>query len=261
MTAVLASPFAERRRRAAELAERWSYAAEVLRVYAAIAAVQEEAFAAAQAEPPATLDAALALVAERVMPRVIAATVAAAPEPLAAEAQTLLYGGDLAAPAAAWLAGEELTPARAFLARAATAPILEAVPGLLPPPLEASPRRCPACGALPQLSLFTQSGEALLTGQRRLHCSRCATTWSYPRMTCAGCGENSTGRLPILADHDAFPHLRVDGCETCRTYLVTVDLAREPQAVPVVDELAALPLDLVARERGLRKITPNLVGM
>jgi hypothetical protein len=28
----------------------------------------------------------------------------------------------------------------------------------------------------------------------------------------------------------------------------------------VVDELAALPLDLVARERGFTKIIPNLMG-
>jgi hypothetical protein len=30
--------------------------------------------------------------------------------------------------------------------------------------------------------------------------------------------------------------------------------------VPEVDELAALPLDLFAAERGLFKITPNLMG-
>ena len=261
MTAVLASPFVERRRRAAELAERWPFAAEVLRVYSTIAAVQADAFEAARDDPPATLDAAPGWIAERVIPRVIAATVAVAPEPLVAEAQSLLYGGDAAGVVAAWLAEEELPPARAFLARAASAPVLEAAPGLLPPPLEPSPRRCPACGALPQVSIFTSSGEALVTGQRRLQCSRCAATWSYARMTCAGCGEDISSRLPILADHDAFPHLRVDACDTCRTYLISVDQAKEPSAVPLVDELAALPLDLAARERGLRKVTPNLVGM
>jgi len=30
--------------------------------------------------------------------------------------------------------------------------------------------------------------------------------------------------------------------------------------VPVVDELAAIPLDLYAREQGFSKITPNLMG-
>jgi formate dehydrogenase maturation protein FdhE len=42
--------------------------------------------------------------------------------------------------------------------------------------------------------------------------------------------------------------------------LLTFDLRRETRAVPVVDEIAALPLDLFARDQGLTKITPNLMG-
>ena len=34
-----------------------------------------------------------------------------------------------------------------------------------------------------------------------------------------------------------------------------------PGAVPIVDELAAVPLDLYAREQGKHKIVPNLMGM
>jgi formate dehydrogenase maturation protein FdhE len=40
-----------------------------------------------------------------------------------------------------------------------------------------------------------------------------------------------------------------------------VDLRRDAAAVPVVDELAALPLDLYAKEHGLQKALPNLMGM
>ena len=36
--------------------------------------------------------------------------------------------------------------------------------------------------------------------------------------------------------------------------------AATPRAVPEVDELVALPLDLYAGEHGLTKITPNLMG-
>ncbi|HEY3183666.1 MAG TPA: formate dehydrogenase accessory protein FdhE, partial [Gaiellaceae bacterium] len=57
-----------------------------------------------------------------------------------------------------------------------------------------------------------------------------------------------------------FPHLRIAGCSTCRRYLIEVDMARDPHAVPEVDELAALPLDLYAADEGLTKITPNLMG-
>jgi formate dehydrogenase maturation protein FdhE len=54
--------------------------------------------------------------------------------------------------------------------------------------------------------------------------------------------------------------LRVEACATCHKYLIDIDLARDPRAVPEVDELTALPLDLFAAEHGLSKVTPNLMG-
>jgi hypothetical protein len=57
-----------------------------------------------------------------------------------------------------------------------------------------------------------------------------------------------------------FPHLRVEACASCQRYLLDVDLGRDARAVPEVDELAALPLDLYAAEHGLVKVTPNLMG-
>jgi FdhE protein len=62
------------------------------------------------------------------------------------------------------------------------------------------------------------------------------------------------------ADTPTFPHLRIDACASCERYLIDVDLGRDPRAVPEVDELAAMPLDLYATEHGLSKITPNLMG-
>ena len=79
-------------------------------------------------------------------------------------------------------------------------------------------------------------------------------------MTCASCGESEGAKLPIYQEQETFPHMRIDGCRTCKRYLLTIDLRRDPRAVPVVDELAALPLDLYATDRGLTKITPNLLG-
>ena len=78
-------------------------------------------------------------------------------------------------------------------------------------------------------------------------CCRCGESWIYQRMTCAGCGEETPDKLPIFADAERFPHLRADACETCRRYVITVDLRKDAEAVPIVDELAALPLDLVPR--------------
>ena len=104
-------------------------------------------------------------------------------------------------------------------------------------------------------------------------------------MTCPACGEDSSSRLPIFnevgtasgehgsvvrglegrlqgrAEHKAvFPHIRIEACDACRRYLLGVDVLADAAAVPLVDEMSALPLDLFARERGFSKVTPNLLG-
>jgi formate dehydrogenase maturation protein FdhE len=52
----------------------------------------------------------------------------------------------------------------------------------------------------------------------------------------------------------------VDVCDTCHTYLKSVDLTKTGLAVAVVDELATIPLDLWAREHGYEKLQMNLLG-
>jgi len=103
-------------------------------------------------------------------------------------------------------------------------------------------------------------------------------------MTCPGCGEDASEKLPVFSEHGTtsgergsvvrglpaeegvvehravFPHMRIEGCDTCRRYVLSVDLAADASAVPVVDEMAAIPLDLYAREQGFAKITTNLMG-
>jgi FdhE protein len=162
----------------------------------------------------------------------------------------------------AWLEGPETSGTDTFLARASTQPVLEALPEIAAGlrSADAGERHCPRCGGFPQVAVFPDTGEALLTAQRTLVCSRCANEWVTSRMTCASCGETAGGKMPVLSDVEHFPHLRIDACEMCRRYLITVDLRKDPRAVPLVDELAALPLDLVAAERGYTKIARNLMG-
>ena len=50
-------------------------------------------------------------------------------------------------------------------------------------------------------------------------------------------------------------------CQSCKTYIKTVDLTVDGRAVPIVEEIAMLPLDLWAVEQGYNKIQLNLVGM
>jgi len=281
--AVEVDRWAERRRRTAELRERRPFARELLDFYGALLSVQEAAFldAVATRPPPDMLG---AYVAELVVPAIVDVTVAAGPATLRAAAGGRLEEGDLHAVVMAWLRGESLPPVDTFLARASTSPVLEALDDRAAAAFAGrSERTCPRCGGPPQLSYFAPAGEDLATGPRRLVCARCHAAWGYARMTCAACGEDSSARLTVFSEEGTasgergsvvrglpagepigspavFPHVRVEACETCKRYLLNIDLAADPSAVALVDELSAIPLDLYARERGFSKITPNLMG-
>jgi FdhE protein len=264
------SPWPARRRRAEELRERYEFAGEVLGLYVALLDVQEPAFEAALVDSPEPSELPRFL-ARELLPRIVAATVAAGPPRLAEQAVGRFHSAELEDLVSRWLQGKEQTAVDRYLARATAAPVLEALgPDALAAacaraaqPAKSRQRgaRCPHCGGPPQVSFLPASAETLVSAPRRLVCARCAGSWTHTRMVCAGCGEATGGRLPVYADGERFPHLRIEGCETCRRYLLSVDARRDAAAVPEVDELAALPLDLYASERGLRKVTPNLMGM
>jgi formate dehydrogenase accessory protein FdhE len=253
--------YAQRRERARELGARFDFAQQPLALYLAIVDAQERAFERARSDPPSRDDLG-AFVVRTALPGVMEAAVAAGTETLR-EATLLRFDeADLEGLIEAWLDGDETSATDTFLARASTQPVLEALPELAAQlrTTESTDRTCPQCGGLPQVAVFPETAEALLTAQRTLVCSRFANEWVMSRMTCASCGETSGAKMPILADVDLFPHLRIDACEICRRYLITVDQRKDPRAVPVVDELTALPLDLVAAERGYTKIARNLMG-
>jgi formate dehydrogenase maturation protein FdhE len=253
--------WSERRGRALQLLELHPHAAELLQLYAALCEGWSQLAEEMSTQLPDS-GALPAFAAGRMMPKVVEATLAAGPRTLCETVLNRYHQPGLEEMARRWLDGAELPAVDRYLARASVAPVLEALPALARATgsSTADPRHCPNCGGLPQLSYFGVSGEALMTAPRQLLCSRCAQSWVYPRMICAGCGGEDTSRLPIFSDLERFPSLRIDACEACESYLVTVDVPKDPRALPVVDELAALPLDLYAQERGFHKITPNLMG-
>jgi formate dehydrogenase maturation protein FdhE len=259
------SPYPDRRRRSGQLRGRQPYAAEVLTLYLALLDVQEEVFQAVRERPPRA-DSVSAYAVGRVLPRVLEVTLAAGPAKLAEAVVGRYHSADLDDLVSRWRRFGEQSLTDRYLARAAVAPVLEALPseslaaicGGAPGP--ASQSRCPRCGALPQVSYSALSGETLVSGPRYLVCARCSLGWVHSRMCCAACGETASSHLPIYADGEQLPHLRVEACDTCRRYLLAVDLRKDAAAVPLVDELAAMPLDLFAKERGLRKVVPNLMG-
>jgi len=117
---------------------------------------------------------------------------------------------------------------------------------------------CFVCGGAPVVGSLRDLPEAL--GSRCLTCGVCGCEWRLPRLTCAHCGEDDASKLTVHAA-ESLPWIRVDECGTCGRYLKTIDLRRRGDAVPLVDDLATLELDLWARERGLTRVQDNLFGL
>ena len=120
---------------------------------------------------------------------------------------------------------------------------------------DATHARCPICESLPVAAALREEGHG---GRRSLICSLCFAEWDYLRIQCPACRENRFDALPVYTA-DAPAHVRIDACDSCRTYIKTIDLTIDGLAVPAVDDLASLPLDLWARERGYRRLYPNVL--
>jgi FdhE protein len=124
-------------------------------------------------------------------------------------------------------------------------------------PLRGTPVRCPFCLGKPQVGALRQEGDG---AKRFLICSLCSTEWSYGRIVCPACGEETVDKLAIYTASQ-FNHVRVEACDTCGRYIKTIDLTKNGLAVPVVDELATIPLNFWAHEHGYIKMQPNLLGI
>lgn len=125
------------------------------------------------------------------------------------------------------------------------------------PPLHTTPFLCPLCSSKPLVGALRPEGDG---GKRSLICALCGNEWDFRRLICAACGEEDVHKLPIYSAKE-IGLVRVEACDTCHQYLKTVDLTKEGHAVPVVDELATIPLNLWAEEHGYRKIHTNLLGI
>ena len=115
--------------------------------------------------------------------------------------------------------------------------------------------RCPVCGGAPVVGVLREEGHG---ARRRLVCGLCLTEWNYLRVVCVRCGEQRFDALPVFSA-EQYPHARVEACDTCQSYLKTIDAGRDGRAVPVVDDLATITLDLWAREQGYARVRTNLI--
>lgn len=263
-------------RRANELAAKHSFAAEALRFYTHAAQFQKSLYLDLEKECGSTkefrelgtlrqeLD--LFLLLPRFAP-FLSVVEQHAPESLGESARNLRTAGS-----AAWqseLAGlwqrdssaaeaETLPGANALLAWI----FLQAYGEYLAdhsdhPPLDGTPHVCPMCGSKPQVGVLKPEGDG---GKRLLICSLCATEWDYRRILCPSCGEEDVNKLAVYTA-EGLGHVRVEACDTCRRYIKTVDLTKNGHAIPVVDELATIPLNLWASEHEYEKLQVNMLGI
>jgi len=266
--------YGERIERAARLAQIHEFAREILTFYGAIAKFQREYYESlpklwgTKPVAPAGGDLRTALNLGVVLGRfedLLKMVGERAPGALAREANNLQAKGCARQGEILqefWKTGlqEEEAPGTRladFFARAMLRPYADFVCGaMLPPAPLLTTCRCPRCNSLPLLGILRPEGDG---GKRFLLCEFCGLEWEFRRILCAKCGEEQEGKLPIYVA-EQLPHIRMECCETCKHFLRTIDLTKDGHAVPVVDDLAALPLSLWAEEHGYRRIQGNLLG-
>jgi FdhE protein len=117
--------------------------------------------------------------------------------------------------------------------------------------------RCPFCKRKPGVGVLRPLGDG---GQRSLVCSLCLAEWEFRRIICPGCGEENHAKLPVYTAEE-LKHVRVEGCDSCKSYIKTVDLTKSGLAEPIVDEMASIPLDLWAQKQGYTKLQCNLMQL
>ena len=252
--------------RAEQLAAQASAVKELLTFYAGLLSVQLEVYEYLRRRPDwlpsGVLESDLSAL-RALMPRLLTAVTTSAPEMLATEAQRwlrssadeidqLLLAYWRAPSDAQFFAKAFLQPYAQWLIETGARPVDRNLAHRL--------MLCPHCGGKPQLSFLRPIEGAPEGGGRSLLCCLCLHAWPFRRVVCVSCGEERPAQLAYFSAPE-YQHVRIEACDSCGYYLKGVDLTRLGLAVPLVDEVAAAPLDLWAREQGYTKIELNLVGL
>jgi FdhE protein len=113
---------------------------------------------------------------------------------------------------------------------------------------------CPVCGSFPHMSEL--KGE----GQRFFACSFCGFGWPSERLKCPFCENREHESLHYFYEEGKEIY-RVDVCDKCRQYIKTVD-SRKLNFEPDMDleDIITLHLDMLASEKGFKRLVPNIWG-
>jgi FdhE protein len=111
---------------------------------------------------------------------------------------------------------------------------------------------CPTCGSLPGMAQLVGHDPGRL---RLLSCACCGTRWRYRRTGCPFCASVEDHRLAAVAV-EGEGGLRIDYCESCDGYLKTYD--GEGNERLLLADWTSLHLDIIARDRGLKRLAASL---
>ena len=260
---MIRSKWDQRIRRADELASAYPFAADVLRFYSHVARFQKDLYTH-MAEVGTDLSADLSLLLPK-FPDFPGHIAAVAPEPMAQYARDLKKREPvdwLDSLRSFWPAAPRFQPEPGREVELLVCIFLQPYAEYAASRSEPIPPRdplgtCPFCSAQPVAGVLRPEGDG---AKRSLICSLCATEWSIGRIMCPACGEETVEKLAVYTA-DRFPHVRVEACDTCRHYIKTIDLTKNGHAVPIVDELATIPLNLWAQQHDYLKLRANLLGI
>lgn len=245
------SPYERRVARARDLAVQFPPSANVLDFYGRIALFQKSVFEGLAAKADTDVRTVLPH-----LPVLVDLVKAYGPARLAEYADASLGNWIVAF----WDAGAKTAALESeplFFARSLLQPYAEWLATRGAPPQETQEAACPFCGGKPVAGVLRGEGDG---AKRSLICSLCATEWQYRRIVCPNCGEQNKDHLPVYIA-EGINYIRVEACDECKTYIKSVDLTRNGHAIPTVDELATVALNIWADDHGYAKLETNLLGM
>jgi FdhE protein len=150
----------------------------------------------------------------------------------------------------------EWPAARAFAAEALLQPFAARIAARATPQVSPDASSwCPLCTGPPLVAVLRDEAHS---ARRSLVCGLCQTEFPALRIQCIQCGETQFDSLPVFRA-DELASVRLDACDTCHRYVKTIDLTRDGDAIPIVDDIGTFTLDLWAREQGYRRIRPNVL--
>lgn len=114
---------------------------------------------------------------------------------------------------------------------------------------------CPVCGSMPIMSDLREK-----EGFRYNICGFCHAEYHVPRLQCPFCLEKDMARLEHYEAKEE-PGVRINACKTCNMYIKQTDFRNlDRAALPLIDDLESLSMDVVARDKKLKRPTLSAWG-